>query len=86
MANPLSAVPTPYRVQVKGKSLYANCAWDSLGIPAMLHDDAQIEARLIDQTEPICYAIGHGVLHADDQLVIHFPLPFRSWYDNLVHT
>src|SRR5579863_9383390 len=38
MANPLSAVPTPYRVFVDGRPLlWANCAWDSLGIPAMLH-------------------------------------------------
>src|SRR5690242_9271760 len=36
MANPLSAVPTAYRVHVQGRRLYANCAWDSLGIPAML--------------------------------------------------
>jgi hypothetical protein len=86
MANPLSAVPTPYQVRVNGKSLYANCAWDSLGIPAMLHADAQIEARVNDVSEPIRYAIEQGALQADDKLVIHFPLPFRDWYDNLVHT
>ncbi len=36
MANPLSAVETPYRVNVDGRTFFANCAWDSLGIPAML--------------------------------------------------
>ena len=41
MAFPLSAVATSYRVHVQGQSLWANCAWDSLGIPAMLDADAQ---------------------------------------------
>ena len=45
MAHPLSAVETDYRVIVDGVALYANCAWDSLGIPAMLGRDADIEAR-----------------------------------------
>ena len=45
MAHPLSAAPTDYRVTVNDLSPYANCAWDSLGIPAMLDCDAHIEAR-----------------------------------------
>jgi hypothetical protein len=85
MANPLSAVPTPYRVQVNERSLYANCAWDSLGIPAMLASDARIEAT-IDDGEPLRYAIENGQLRAEDRFVVHFPLPFRVWYDDLVHT
>lgn len=86
MANPLSAVPTAYQVQVKGKRLYANCAWDSLGIPAMLKADARIQAILPDTTQTIAYAITGGELSADPGLVVHFPLPFRRWYDDLVDT
>lgn len=85
MANPLSAVPTPYRVEINGRSLFANCAWDSLGIPAMLASDARIEA-MIDDGEPAHYAIENGQLQSDDRFVVHFPLPFRDWYDDLVHT
>lgn len=85
MANPLSAVPTPYRVQVNERSLYANCAWDSLGIPAMLSSDARIEATINDG-EPVRYAIAGGELRADDRFVVHFPLPFRDWYNDLIHT
>src|SRR5688500_2472867 len=48
MANPLSAVPTPYRVTISGRMLFANCAWDSLGIPAMLGADATIESVYTD--------------------------------------
>ena len=34
MANPFSAVVTPYRVNAAGRSWYANCAWDAFGICA----------------------------------------------------
>ena len=43
MANPFSAVPTPYRVQADGRSWFANCAWDAFGICAALHVDGRIE-------------------------------------------
>jgi hypothetical protein len=85
MANPLSAVPTPYRVLVNGRWLWANCAWDSLGIPAMLHRDAQVEVVFAHTGEAIGYAIESGELKAADSLV-HFALPFRRWYDDLIHT
>ena len=43
MANPFSAVPTPYLVRAGTRSYYGNCIWDALGIPAMLGADATIE-------------------------------------------
>lgn len=87
MANPLSAIPTPYRVSVNGRMLYANCAWDSLGIPAMLASDATIEAVYTSASgdTPARYVIVDGALQGDDGLV-HYPLPFRHWYDDLIHT
>lgn len=85
MANPLSAVATPYRVHVKGRHLWANCAWDSLGIPAMLHADARVEATYALSGAAASYAIIQGRLVAHDDMV-HFPLPFRRWYDDLIHT
>jgi hypothetical protein len=36
MANPFSAVPTGFRVQIGRREYFANCAWDMLGIPAAL--------------------------------------------------
>lgn len=88
MANPLSGVETSYRVTVNGHTLFANCAWDSLGIPAMLGVDATIESvytSAIGTDTPAHYVIANGELRGDDGLV-HFPLPFRRWYDNLIHT
>ena len=86
IADPLSAVPTRYQVRVNGRMLYANCAWDSLGIPAMLAADARIEAHIDDAAEPVRYSIEGGELRADERLVVHFSLPFRDWYDDMVHT
>jgi len=85
MANPLSAVPTRYQLQINGRQLWANCAWDALGIPAMLNADAEIEARDLFSNEPIHYQISDGKL-ISQPYYIHFPLPVRHWYDDLIHT
>src|SRR5215470_5640440 len=44
MAPPFSGVETSFRVKVQDKAYYANCVWDALGIAAVLHADAIIEA------------------------------------------
>jgi hypothetical protein len=44
MAHPFSAAPTPYAVRSEGISYWANCAWDSLGIAAMLGRDTEAPA------------------------------------------
>jgi hypothetical protein len=44
MANPFSAVPTPFIVKLGAKSYYANCIWDAMGISAILNQDAKIVA------------------------------------------
>lgn len=85
IANPLSAVPTDYIVQAAGHRLFASCAFDALGIPAMLHTDARIEATYAPTGTPARYAIAAGVLTGDDG-VVHFPLAFHRWYDDLIHT
>ena len=85
MAHPLSAVQTDYQVHLDGRSLWANCAWDSLGIPVMLGEDATIEVRHALSREPIHYQVLNGQFRGGEGLV-HFALPVRRWYDDLVHT
>jgi hypothetical protein len=85
MANPLSAIPTKFKVRVGDKSYWANCAWDMLGVPAMLKSDATIEATFEDTQEKVVIAVSAGqVQHTGG--VVHFPLPFRQWYDDLILT
>ena len=86
MAIPLSAIPTAHRVWIDGRCHYANCAWDSLGVAAMLHADVEIEAPSPDGGESIRYAIRNGRLEAPDNLIISFPRPLRQWFENIVDT
>jgi len=85
MANPFSAVPTKFQVQVGPVAYWANCAWDMLGIPAALHQDAVIEARYEDGGGTAVLTITNGLLQHEGG-VIHFPLPVRHWYDDLILT
>ena len=85
MANPFSALPTKFRVRVGQMAYWANCAWDMLGIPAALHQDAEIEAKYEDGEETAVLTITNGHLHHSGG-VIHFPLPVQQWYDDLILT
>lgn len=86
MAIPLSAIPTEHKVWADGKRLFANCAWDSLGVAAMLHADVEIEAPIGDTGQTIRYAIRDGSLVAPDDISVHFPLPLSRWFDDIVNT
>lgn len=85
MANPFSGVETPFKVRAQGKTYFANCAWDSLGIPAALHTDAEIDALCAQTSEPIRLQVKDAQVRHDGALV-HFLIPFREWYDDLVST
>lgn len=86
MANPLSAIPTDYRVRIGDTTLYANCAWDSLGIPAMLGADARIKARHPLTRDVIEYRVKDRQLQTSREYLVHFAKPFRNWYDDIVDT
>jgi len=86
MVHPLSAVPTDYRVNVGGVNLYANCAWDSLGIPAMLNCDAVITARHPLTGDRLRYSVAAGRLRGDNGLLVQFAHPFRQWFDDIIET
>jgi hypothetical protein len=84
MAHPFSGVPTAFRVEAGDRIYWANCSWDALGIPAALHADARIEAPIGD-SESMRFAIEAGQVKGWHG-VVHFPLPFRHWYDDLIET
>ena len=85
MANPFSGIPTDFKVHANGKTYFANCAWDMLGIPAALHCDAVIDAVCTESNDTVRLKIKDGQI-TDNNLLIHFPLPFVRWYDDLVFT
>jgi Alkylmercury lyase len=82
MANPLSAVPTPFRVEVGGRSFWGNCIWDALGILAMLRTDGVVRTYCGDCQEPMLLEVRNGAMAAADG-VIHFAVPAAHWWDNI---
>jgi len=85
MANPFSGIPTNFKVRTNGKAYFANCAWDMLGIPAALHRDAVIEAVCTESNEMVQVEIRNGRV-TETNLLVHFPLHFTRWYDDLIFT
>jgi hypothetical protein len=85
MAWPFSGVETPFKVYVNDKTYFANCAWDSLGIPAALHAEAQIEATCAQSGDPIHITVSRQQVQYSSALV-HFLVPFKSWYNDLPFT
>ncbi|MBK8824878.1 MAG: hypothetical protein IPN58_20435 [Anaerolineales bacterium] len=85
MANPFSGIPTDFKVHANGKTYFANCAWDMLGIPAALHCDAVIDAVFTKSNEAVQLEIRDGKV-TNGELLVHFPVRFAHWYDDLVFT
>ena len=85
MANPFSAVPTPYRVHADGRSWYGNCAWDAFGICIALHADGRIETICPDCGEAIVVDVRDGQCD-DASLLFHCLVPAARWWDDIVFT
>ena len=85
MANPFSAVPTPYRVEAAGRSWFGNCAWDAFGICAAFHVDGRVETSCPDCGAPIAVDV-RGERPSDESLVFHCLVPAAHWWDDVVFT
>jgi Alkylmercury lyase len=86
MANPLSAVPTRFRVvSDDGRSWWGNCAWDGLGVLAMVGSDGMLDTSCPDCGEGLDLRVAGGELEPADA-VIHFAVPARRWWENIGFT
>ncbi|MCA1592823.1 MAG: alkylmercury lyase family protein [Acidobacteria bacterium] len=83
MANPFSAVPTPFLVKAGGRSYYGNCIWDVMGIPATLKHDAVIEASCGCCSTAMNLKITNGSLEGA-RGIVHFAIPAAHWWDDIV--
>jgi len=83
MANPFSAVPTAFLVKAGGRSYYGNCIWDAMGIPAMLKQDATIEASCGCCSTAMNLKITNGSLE-EAHGIAHFAIPAAHWWDDIV--
>lgn len=85
MALPFSATPTPFRVEANGHTYWGNCAWDALGILAMLNTDGRVLTRCGDCDEPMTLTIQDGAV-AETPGLAHFGVPARDWWNDIVFT
>jgi hypothetical protein len=83
MANPFSAVPTPFLVKVEDRSSYGNCIWDAMGIPAMLNQDATLEASCGCCSTAMSLKVTNGSLE-EAHGIAHFAIPAAHWWDDIV--
>jgi hypothetical protein len=84
MANPFSAVPTPFAVYANDRLYSGNCIWDALGIPAMLDTDAGIETSCGCCGESMRLRVVAGNLEPVDG-VVHFAIPAHRWWQDIVY-
>ena len=85
MANPFAAIETPHRVRAGGRSWYAVCAWDSLGIPAALGVDGHVSSRCACCDEAIEIDVV-GRAPVPDAYPVHLLVPARHWWDDIAYT
>jgi hypothetical protein len=85
MAMPFSAVPTCFRVRALGRDWWANCAWDALGISAMLEAPSEIIPTCPDCGDPPRIRTTGRAL-SEGSGVVHFAVPAASWWDDIGFT
>jgi hypothetical protein len=87
MANPFSAVETPFVVEAAGKTWFANCGWDAFGIGAALHVNSTIHTTCPDCGEPIDIEVRDGQpIGPDADAVWHVLVPARDWWSDIGFT
>jgi hypothetical protein len=82
---PFSAVATGFPVRAGKRSWFANCIWDALGIPALLGQDAVIQASCGCCNYEMPIEVKRGKL-LPGRGVIQFSVPARDWYRDVVFT
>lgn len=81
MANPLSALPTPFRVEAGGRAWYGNCIWDALGVLAMLDAEGDVRTWCPDCGDPRVVSVRGGAVSGEG--VVHYAVPAARWWDDI---
>ena len=85
MAPPFSGVPTQHTVEAEGVTYFANCAWDSFGIPAALAKPAVVRSRCEQTRMPLELALDVGGPRPCDWW-FHCSVPAAQWWNDIVFT
>ncbi len=85
VAHPFSAAPTTFVVRSGARKWWGNCAWCSLGVAHLAGGTATVETRLGALDEQVSIRIENGRV-IDMDFVVHFPIPMRHAWDNVIYT
>ena len=85
MAPPFSGIPTQHVVRANGTEYFANCAWDSFGIAAALHAEADVLSRCEQSHEPLRIHLGPDGPPPSPWL-FHVAVPAAHWWRDIVYT
>lgn len=86
LANPLCATPSQFRVETSLGERWGICAWDALGVVAMLGDgEGRVHTHCPDCGEPMTLEVAGGELRGADGIA-HYGVPARHWWDNIAFT
>ncbi len=82
MANPLSALPSPYRVRARGRDWWGICVWDAFGIIAMLGGDGSVTSLCPDCGDELHLEVRDGQIDPTSY-VAHYAVPAANWWDDI---
>lgn len=82
LANPLSALPSPFPVTARGERYYGICIWDALGVIAMLGDEGSVTTPCPDCGDELDLRVSGGRIEPTDY-VVHYAVPAAHWWDDI---
>jgi alkylmercury lyase-like protein len=88
MAFPFSAIATPFRVTTRGRSYFANCAWDAIAFHAMLRDEIRVDSFCHHCAAPIHVEMrdGRAARVEPAEALVYLALPPTQWWEDITTT
>lgn len=84
MAAPFSGVPTDFIARTAQKTYFVNCIWDALGVSPMLKVDSVVETYCDDCDTAMRLIVSERRVEGEG--VVHFAVPTRAWWQDIVFT
>lgn len=82
MANPFSALPTPYVVEAGSRRRFGTCIWEALRILAVVGSDGVVTTRCADGGDTMIVEVVEGDV-GDASGVVHYAIPASKWWDDI---
>lgn len=89
MAFPFSSIATPFRVTVRGRTYFANCAWDAIAFHVMLGgEDVRVDSFCHHCAGAITIELkdGRAVRVDPAGTLVYLALRPTQWWDDIVTT